>query len=121
MARLMHVEAGRLVHIQAEVSGKQSGYRLLGLIRESWRGGVAAVFQSLSCARLFGILWTVAHQASGSFTISWSLLKLTSTEGGTDMQTFKAKKLDCVSQSEDKQKRDRTQLRVDWPIAGEGG
>ena len=34
---------------------------------------------------------------------------------------FKAKKLDCVSQSEDKQKRDRTELRVNWPVVGEGG
>ena len=80
VARLMHVESGRLVHIQAEVSSKQSGYRLLGLIRDSWRGGAATVFQSLSRVRHFAIPWTVTHQASWSFTISWSLLKLTSIE-----------------------------------------
>ena len=32
--------------------------------------------QSLSCGRLFATPWTVAHQASLSFTISWSFLKL---------------------------------------------
>ena len=37
---------------------------------------VVVVFQSLSLVRLFATLWTAAHQASLSFTISWSLLKL---------------------------------------------
>ena len=32
------------------------------------------------CVRLFVTLWTAAHQASLSFTISWILLKLMSTE-----------------------------------------
>ena len=36
--------------------------------------------QSLSCVQLFAIPWTAVHQASLSFTISWSLLKLTSIE-----------------------------------------
>ena len=36
--------------------------------------------QSLSCVRLFVTPWTAAHQVSLSFTISWSLLKLTSIE-----------------------------------------
>ena len=36
--------------------------------------------QLLSCVRLFVTLWTSAHQASLSFTISWSLLKLMSIE-----------------------------------------
>ena len=35
-----------------------------------------AVVQLLSCVRLFATLWTIAHQASLSFVISWSLLKL---------------------------------------------
>jgi len=39
-----------------------------------------AVVQSLSCVRLFETPWTAAHQASGSFTISRSLLKLMSIE-----------------------------------------
>ena len=38
------------------------------------------VVQSLSHVQLFATPWTLAHQASLSFTISWSLLKLMSTE-----------------------------------------
>ena len=38
------------------------------------------VVQLLSCVRLFATPWTVAHQASLSITISWSLLKLMSIE-----------------------------------------
>ena len=36
--------------------------------------------QYLSCIKLFATLWTAAHQASLSFTISWSLLKFMSIE-----------------------------------------
>ena len=36
--------------------------------------------QSLSCVWLFATPWTATHQASLSFTISWSLLKLMSME-----------------------------------------
>ena len=38
------------------------------------------VLQLLSHVRLFMTTWTAAHQASLSFTISWSLLKFKSTE-----------------------------------------
>ena len=38
------------------------------------------LFLSVSCVWLFATLWTAAHQASLSFTISWSLLKLVSIE-----------------------------------------
>ena len=38
------------------------------------------VVQSLSCVQLFVTPWTVACQASLSFTISWSLLRFMSTE-----------------------------------------
>ena len=38
------------------------------------------VVQLLSHARLFATPWTAAHQASLSFPVSWSLLKLMSTE-----------------------------------------
>ena len=41
---------------------------------------VFVVVQSLSCVQLFVIPWTVVHQASLSFTISWSLLILMSIE-----------------------------------------
>ena len=37
---------------------------------------VIVVVQSLNCVQLFATPWTVACQASLSFTISWSLLKL---------------------------------------------
>ena len=37
------------------------------------------VVQLLSCVQLFVTPWTTAYQASLSFTISWSLLKLMST------------------------------------------
>ena len=41
---------------------------------------IAFVVQSLSHVQLFGTPWTVARQASLSFTLSWSLLKLTSVK-----------------------------------------
>ena len=41
---------------------------------------VAAVIQSLSRVWLFVIPWTAAHQASLSFTISWSLLRCMSID-----------------------------------------
>ena len=42
--------------------------------------GLLAVVQSLSRVRLFVTPWTAACQASLSFSISWSLLKLMSIE-----------------------------------------
>jgi len=41
---------------------------------------IVVVVQPLSCVWLFVMPWTIAHQASSSFTISWSLLKLTFIE-----------------------------------------
>ena len=38
------------------------------------------VVQSLNCVQFFATPWTVTYQASLSFTIFWSLLKLMSTE-----------------------------------------
>ena len=38
------------------------------------------VVQSLNCVQLFATPWTAAHQASLSFTISWSLHKLMSID-----------------------------------------
>ena len=40
----------------------------------------SVVVQSLSCVQLFATPWTAACQASLSFTISWSLLKLKTLE-----------------------------------------
>ena len=39
-----------------------------------------AVVQSLSHVQLFLAPWTMAHQASLSFTVSWSLLRFMSFE-----------------------------------------
>ena len=39
-----------------------------------------SLVQSLNCVQLFATPWTAAHQAFLFFTISWSLLKLMSTE-----------------------------------------
>ena len=41
-------------------------------------GNIVVLVKSLSSVLLFATLWTAAHQASMSFTISWSLLKLMS-------------------------------------------
>ena len=41
---------------------------------------IVVIVQSLSRVQLFATSWTVACQASLSFTISWSLLKLISIE-----------------------------------------
>ena len=41
-----------------------------------WKPGLLVTVQSLSHVQPFVIPWTAAHQASLSFTISWSLLKL---------------------------------------------
>ena len=41
---------------------------------------IIVAVQSLSCVHLFATLRTVAHEASLSFTISWSLLELLSIE-----------------------------------------
>ena len=43
-------------------------------------GVVVVVIQLLSCVLLFTTPWTTARQASLSFTVSWSLLKLMSIE-----------------------------------------
>ena len=41
---------------------------------------IVVVLQLLSCVQQFATPWTVAHQASLSSTVSWSLLKSVSTE-----------------------------------------
>ena len=53
------------------------GTLLAPVIVEAWIK-MKIVVQSLSHVWLFLISWTAAHQASLSFTISWSLLKLMS-------------------------------------------
>ena len=46
----------------------------------TWRSTAFVVVQSISCVRLFETPWAAARQASLSFTISQSLLKLMSTK-----------------------------------------
>ena len=57
---------------------------ILGIWASAWKTQIAVVavvvVQLLSCVQLFASPWTEAHQASLSFTISWSLLKLMSIE-----------------------------------------
>ena len=49
----------------------------------AWSFFLAVVVQSLRCVQLFVTPWTAAHQASLSFTISQSVLKLMSIESVT--------------------------------------
>ena len=46
------------------------------------------IVQSLNCVPLFATPWTAAHQASLSFTISQSLLKLMSVEFGLSLHYY---------------------------------
>ena len=49
-----------------------------------WIGGSGfVIIQSLSCIQLFATPWTVTCQASLSFAISWSLLKLMGFPGSS--------------------------------------
>ena len=41
---------------------------------------IFVIVQSLSCVQFSATRWTAAHQASLSFTISWSLLRFMSIE-----------------------------------------
>ena len=50
------------------------------LVSAVYQSKSAIVVQSLSHVWLFANPWAVAHQASLSLTISWSLLKLMSIE-----------------------------------------
>ena len=51
----------------------------MGILKDSIIS-LFVVVQALSCVQLFATPWTAAHQASLSFTISWSLLRLMSIE-----------------------------------------
>ena len=51
----------------------------MGILKDSIIS-LFVVVQSLSCVQLFATPWTAALQASLSFTISWSLLRLMSIE-----------------------------------------
>ena len=57
--------------IKLKITNNKVKHRLLRLV---------IVVESLSCIQLFVTSWTAARQASLSFIISWSLLKLISLE-----------------------------------------
>ena len=63
-------------HNFVHLLGEHSGY----LREDSYYLSFVFVVQSLSCVQLFATPWTAACQASLSFTISQSLLKLLSIE-----------------------------------------
>ena len=50
--------------------------------------------QSLSCVQLFATPWTAARQASLSFSISWSLLKLMSIKSAKRYQVGRSLNVD---------------------------
>ena len=55
-------------------------YYLLCIFKYSYNGFICVFLQSLTRVRMFVTSQTAARQASVSFTISWSLLKVKSTE-----------------------------------------
>ena len=70
--------SGLVALLPEESSPQCSELRWEGASSDSWhRVGNA---QSLSRVQLSATPWTVAYQASPSFTVSWSFLKLMSTE-----------------------------------------
>ena len=74
MERHEFTEAGKKDRRKEHGNHKKSGQQQGGIIQHF------VVVQSLSRVQLFQTPWTVARQASLSFTISQSLLKLTSVE-----------------------------------------
>ena len=54
--------------------------QLFMLIHKTWCQILKVIVQLLSCVRLFMMSWSVACQAPLSSPVSWSLLKLMSTE-----------------------------------------
>ena len=76
------LETARLIHKTPVIDSSQEvffGHLLYTLPCKSKRNSYIVV-QLLSRVQLFLTLWTAACQASLSFTLSWSLLKLISIE-----------------------------------------
>ena len=69
----------RLYNLTAERE-RNKHFSLHGKEESSSSSWLFIIVQWLSCVWLFMILWTAAYQASSSFIISWSLLKLMSIE-----------------------------------------
>ena len=69
----------------AEGIVREFGINMYTLLYLKWITNISQSVQLLSHVRLFVTLWTAAHQAFLSFTISWSLLKLMSIESVTQL------------------------------------
>jgi len=66
-------------YLKLKWRGFKLGENIMGILKDSVIS-LFVVVQSLSCVQLFATPWTAALQASLSFTISWSLLRLMSIE-----------------------------------------
>ena len=66
--------------IHSSVSGHPGSFNVLAIVNSAAVNIGVVVVESLSHVRLFVTTWTVPHQGSLSFTISWNLLKCMSIE-----------------------------------------
>ena len=82
--------------------------------KQDFRDAVIVV-QSLSHVRLFATPWTAAHQASLSFTNSWSFLKLMSIKSVMPCNYFILCPLLLHLQSSQHQGLFQEVLRIRWP------
>ena len=56
------------------------GFQFVFLSLQEEHRVILSVVQSINCIQILGTPWTAAHQASLSFTVSWSLLRFMSIE-----------------------------------------
>ena len=68
------------IFIYSFVSGDLGSFHVLAIVNSAAVNIGVVVVESLSHVRLFVTTWTVPHQGSLSFTISWNLLKCMSIE-----------------------------------------
>ena len=73
-------KAGKLTHMKATNWNQPRVSTDVRSSKDTGGGGGGGGFQLLNCVQLFATPWIAAHQASLSFIISWSLLKLMSIE-----------------------------------------
>ena len=67
-------------HLYSSVNRHLGSFHVLAIVNSAAVNIGVVVVESLSCVQLFVTAWTVAHQASLSFTISWNLLRSMSIE-----------------------------------------
>ena len=68
------------IHHKLQIGKKKKMLQKITIFDEAIKIIYLVVVQLLSHVRIFATPWTAAHRASLSFNISWSLLKLMSTE-----------------------------------------